>query len=48
VIEAESHAVMNTHKEQDFQDAFKNGRRAEEQKGTASGVMVSSRPKVIF
>jgi hypothetical protein len=30
VIEAETHAVLNILTEHDFQDAFKNGRRAEE------------------
>jgi hypothetical protein len=29
VIEPESQAVLNTHTEYDFQDAFKNGRYAE-------------------
>jgi hypothetical protein len=28
VIETESQAVLNTFTEQDFQDAFQNGRRA--------------------
>jgi hypothetical protein len=52
VIEAESQAVLNTRKENDFQDAFKNGRSsgnsAYTQKGTNSMVTVASRPKVSF
>jgi hypothetical protein len=52
VIEAEAQVVLNTLTEQDLQDAFKNGRSTEDfayvQKGTASRVMVASRPKVNF
>jgi hypothetical protein len=48
VIEAESQAVLNTLREHDFQDAFKNGRSAGNgeymRKGTISRVMVASRP----
>jgi hypothetical protein len=51
-IETESHAVLNTHTEHNFQDAFKNGRRAGKgvygRKGNTWRVMVASRPKVIF
>jgi hypothetical protein len=51
VIAAESQAVLNTLTE-DFQDAFKNGRSvgngANVQEGTASRVMVASRPKATF
>jgi hypothetical protein len=49
LIEAESQAVLNTLTEHDFKDAFKNGRSpgngACVLKGTASRVMVASRPK---
>jgi hypothetical protein len=53
VIEAESQAVLNTLTEHDFQNAFKNCRRAgngtyARTKGTTSKVMVASRPKVSF
>jgi hypothetical protein len=52
VIEAESQEVMNTLTEHDFQDAFKNcrkaGDRAYARKGTTWRVMVSSRPEVSF
>jgi hypothetical protein len=52
VIKAESQAVLNTLTEHDFQDTFKNGRSAGNdpyaRKGTTTGVMVASRPKVIF
>jgi hypothetical protein len=50
VIRAESQAVLNSILEIDFQDAFKNCRNvcnsAYMQNGTASRVMVASRPKV--
>jgi hypothetical protein len=49
VLDAESQAVLNTFTEQDFQKAFKNGRRAGNciyaWKGTTSMVMVASRRK---
>jgi hypothetical protein len=52
VIEAESQAVLNTFTKHGFQDTFKNCRSAENgayaRKGTASRVMVTSRPKVSF
>jgi hypothetical protein len=52
VIEAESHTVMNTLTEQDFQDAFENdisaGNGECARKGTTSRVMVAGRPKVRF
>jgi hypothetical protein len=52
VIEAESQAVLNSLTEHDFQDAFKNGRRAGNcayvWKGTTSRVMVTIRLKVNF
>jgi hypothetical protein len=52
VMEAESQAVLNTLTEHDFQDAFKNYRRAgngeHARKGTISRVMLDSRPKVSF
>jgi hypothetical protein len=52
VFEAESQAVLNTHTEHDFEDAFKHGRSAGSGayvlKGTTSRVMVASRPKVSF
>jgi hypothetical protein len=52
VIEAESLAVLNTLTENDFQDAFKNGRSTGNatyaQKGTTSKVTLASRPKVRF
>jgi hypothetical protein len=52
VMEAESQAVLNSLTEHDFQDAFKNGRSAENGacawKGTTSRVMVVGRPKVSF
>jgi hypothetical protein len=52
VIEAESQAVMNTLKELNIQDAFKNGRSegndAYVWTGTTSRVTVASRPKVSF
>jgi hypothetical protein len=52
VIEAESQAVLNTFTEQDFQDAFKNGRSAGNvayaRKVTTSMTMVASRPEVSF
>jgi hypothetical protein len=52
VIEAESQTVLNTLKEHNFQDAFKNGRSAGNGaymwKGTTSWVMVASRHKVSF
>jgi hypothetical protein len=52
VIGAESQAVLNTLTEHDFQDAFKNSRRAGNgvyaRKGTTSWVMVASRPEVSF
>jgi hypothetical protein len=48
VIDAESQAVLNNYTEHDFQDAFRNGRRARNgayaRKGTTSRVMVASRP----
>jgi hypothetical protein len=50
VIEAESHEVLNTLTEHDFQDALQNSRSAgndeHAQKGTTSRVMVASRPKI--
>jgi hypothetical protein len=50
VIEAESQALLNTLREHDFQDAFKNGRIAGNcayaLKGTTSKVMVASMPTV--
>jgi hypothetical protein len=52
VIEAETHAVLNTHTEHDFQDALKNsksaGNGAYSWKGTTSMVRVVGRPKVSF
>jgi hypothetical protein len=52
LIESESQAVLNTHMEHGFQDAFKNGRSAGNgayaRKGTTSKAMVASRPKVSF
>jgi hypothetical protein len=52
VMEAESHPVLNTLKEDNFQNAFKNGRHAGNgafaQKGTTSKMMVASRPKLVF
>jgi hypothetical protein len=52
VMEAEWQAVLNTLTYHDFQDAFKYGRSAMNgsyaREGTASRVMVSSRPKAIF
>jgi hypothetical protein len=52
VIGAKSQMVLNTLTEQDFQDAYKNGRSAGNgayaRKGTTSRVMVASRPKVSF
>jgi hypothetical protein len=51
-IEAESLPVLNILTEHDFQDAFKNDRRAGNcvflWKGTPSWVMVASRLKVSF
>jgi hypothetical protein len=50
VIKAESHVVLNTLTEHDFQDEFKKGRSAGNseygQKETTFRVMVASRPKV--
>jgi hypothetical protein len=50
VMEAESQAVLISLTEHDFQDTFKNGRRAGngayERKGTTSRVMVANRAKV--
>jgi hypothetical protein len=50
VIEAESQTMLNTLTEHDFQDAFKNGRRAGNdayaRKGATSRVMVASGPNV--
>jgi hypothetical protein len=46
VVKGEWQAVLNTLTEHDFQDAFKNGRRAF--KETPSRVMVVSRPEVNF
>jgi hypothetical protein len=50
VIEAEPQAVLNTLTENDFQDAFKNGRSAGDvayaSKGTTSRMIVASKPKV--
>jgi hypothetical protein len=52
VMEAESQAVLNILTELDFQNVFKNGRRAGNgaytRKGTTSSVMVASSPKVSF
>jgi hypothetical protein len=52
VIEVESQAVLNTLTEQNFQDAFRNGRScgngAYARKGTTSNVMVASMSKVSF
>jgi hypothetical protein len=49
VIETESQAVLNSLTVDDFQDAIKNGRSAENcvcaRKGTASSVMVAIRPQ---
>jgi hypothetical protein len=49
VIEAEWQAVLNTLTENDFQDAFKNGRSVENdayaRKGITSRFMVASRLK---
>jgi hypothetical protein len=52
VVEAESQAVLNTSTEHDFQDAFGNGRTAENgayvRKGTISRPMLARNPKVSF
>jgi hypothetical protein len=52
VIEVESQAVLNALSEQNFQDAFQNGRSngnsAYAPKGSTSKVMVASRSKVSF
>jgi hypothetical protein len=52
VMEVESQEVLNTLTVLDFQDAFKNGRRAGNgaytQKGTTSRMMVANWPKVSF
>jgi hypothetical protein len=52
VNEEESQAVLNTLTEQDFQDAFKNGRNAGNdgyaRKESTSRVMVASSSKVSF
>jgi hypothetical protein len=52
VIEAESLAALNILWEHDFRNVFKNSRSSESgawaRKGTASRVMVASRPKIIF
>jgi hypothetical protein len=52
VIEIELQAVLNTVREHDFQDAFKNGRStgngAYAWKGTTSRVVVASRSRISF
>jgi hypothetical protein len=52
VMEAESQEVLNILTENDFQDAFKNGRRAGNGEyarvKTPSRMMVASRPKISF
>jgi hypothetical protein len=52
VMEAESQAVLNTLREHDFQDVFKNGRRAGNgeyaRMEITSSVIVASRTKVSF
>jgi hypothetical protein len=52
VMEAESHAVLNTLTEHNFQDAFKNGRTAGNgaysRNGTTTRAMVASSPNVSF
>jgi hypothetical protein len=51
-IKAESQAVINSLAEHDFQNAFKNGRRAGNGayawKGTTLRLIVASMPKVIY
>jgi hypothetical protein len=52
VINAGSHALLNTFTEYDFQDAFKKGRCAGNGayawKGITSRVMAASKPKLVF